>query len=119
MYENISNCIQNCLVCQWDKLPVPPKEELHWTDKGGTLFIGWSIDMVRQFPWDKDGKCYLLVAMDAFSKWVETHFVPLLYSWRATKLLCDDLVACWGKPSYIWTVNILSLQVASHGSIRG
>ena len=43
--------------------------------------------------------------MDPFSKWVEIHTVPSLHSWRAAKFLYDDLVACWGKPHYIWTNN--------------
>ena len=101
MHADVANCIQSCSVCQGDKLPMPPKEELCWMDKGGAPFIGWSIDVVGPFPWDGDGNCYLLVAVDPFSKWVETHAVPLLHSWRAAKFLYDDLVARWGKPHYV------------------
>ena len=39
IYTDIADCIQNFLVCQWDKLPELPKEELHWMDKGGAPFI--------------------------------------------------------------------------------
>ena len=74
-------------------------------DKGGTLFIGWSINVVGPFPWDKDGNCYLLVTVVLFSKWVETYAVTLLYSWRAAEFLYDDLIACWGKLRYIRTDN--------------
>ena len=49
--------------------------------------------MVGPFLWDKDGNCYLLVTIDSLSKWVETHAVLLLHSWRASKSLYDDLVA--------------------------
>ena len=52
-----------------------------------------------------DGNYYLLVAVNPFSKWVETWAVPLLHSWRASKFLYDDLVAHWGKPRYVWTDN--------------
>ena len=61
--------------------------------------------MVGPFPWDEDGNCYLLVAMDPFSKWVEICAVPLLHSWRVAKFLYDDLVARWGKPHYVQTNN--------------
>ena len=47
--------------------------------------------------------------MDPFSKWVETHTVPLLSSWRAAKFLYNNLVAHWGKPQYIWTDNSTKL----------
>ena len=70
-------------------------------DKGGTPFIGCSISTVDLFPCNKDGNCYLLFTVDPFSKWVETHAMPLLHSWRAAEFLFDDLVALWGKPHYV------------------
>ena len=84
---------------------MPPKEELCWTDKGGAPFIGWSINTAGPFPRDEDGNCYLLIAVDPFSKWVEICAVPSLHSWRAAKFLYDNLVARWGKPRYVWTDN--------------
>ena len=50
MHTEVADCIWHCLVCQQDKPPMPPKEELHWMDKGGVPFIGWSIDMAGPFP---------------------------------------------------------------------
>ena len=41
--------------------------------------------------------------MDPFSKWVETHAMAKLYSWRAAEFLYNDVVAHWGKPHYVWT----------------
>ena len=105
MHVDIADCVRHCSVCQWDKLPTPPKEELCWMDKGGAPFIGWSIDMAGPFPRDKDGNCYLLVALNPFLKWVEIHTVPSLHSWRVAKFLYDDLVACWGKLCYVQTDN--------------
>ena len=93
MQTDIADCIWHCLVCQQDKPPALPKEELHWTDKGSPLFFGWSISTVGTFPWDEDGNCYLLVAMDLFSKWVEICTVPLLHSCRVAEFLHDSLVA--------------------------
>ena len=50
MHVDVADCIWRCLVCQQDKLPMLPKEELHWMDKGGAPFVGWSINMVGPFP---------------------------------------------------------------------
>ena len=82
-----------------------PKEELCWMDKGGEPFIGWSIDVVGPFPWGEGRNHYLFIAMDLFSKWVDTHTMPLLYSWRGTNFLYNDVVAHWGKPCYVQTGN--------------
>ena len=98
MQVDIANCVLHCSVCQQDKPPTLPKEELHWIDKGSTPFIRWSIDALGLFPWDWDGNCYLLVAVHPFSKRVETYTMPLLHSWRAAKFLYNDLVGHWGKP---------------------
>ena len=80
MRKDVADCIWHCLVCQWDKTPTPPKEELCWMDKGGAPFIGWSINVAGLFLWDKDGNHHLFVAMDPFSKWVETYAMPSLLS---------------------------------------
>ena len=48
-----------------------------------------------------DSNCYLFIAMDPIFKWVETQAVPSLYSWRVTKYLYNNVVACWGKLCYI------------------
>ena len=61
--------------------------------------------MVGPFPRDVDGNCYLLVTADPFSKWGEIHAVPSLHSWRAAEFLYDNLVAHWGKLSYVRTDN--------------
>ena len=75
--------------------------DLHWTDKGGTPFISWSIDATGPFPWDKDWSCYPFVTVEPFSRWVETHAMPLLHSYRTAKFLYNDVVTCWGKPCYV------------------
>ena len=105
MHADVADCIRHCAVCQWDKPPIPPKEELHWTDKDGTPFIRWSINTAGPFLWDEDRNHYLLVAMDPFSKWAKICAMPSLHSWRAAEFLYDDLVAHWGKPHYVQTYN--------------
>ena len=105
MHTDVANCMQHCSVCQWDKLPALAKNELCWMDKDGVPFIGLSINMVGRFLWNEDGNHYLLVAVDLFSKWLQTYAVPSLHSWRATEFLYDDLVTCWGKSCYIWIDN--------------
>ena len=105
MHMDVANCVQHCAICQWDKPPTLPKEELRWMDKNGAPFVGWSINTAGPFLQDEDGNCYLLIAMDPLSKWVEIRVMPSLHSWRAAKFLYNNLVARWGKLHYIWTDN--------------
>ena len=70
-------------------------------DKGGVKFIRWSINAVGPLLWDKDGNHYLLITIDPFPKWAETHIMPSLHSWRAAEFLYNDLVAHWGKLCYV------------------
>ena len=105
IHVDITDCMWHCLVCQLDKLPTPPKEELHWMDKGGAPFIRWNINTAGLLPQDEDRNYYLLVTVDPFSKWVEMCAVAFLHSWRAAEFLYDDLVARWGKPCYVQTDN--------------
>ena len=74
-------------------------------DKSSIPFIGCRIDAVGLFPWDEDGNWYLLVSVELFSKWVDTHTVLLLHSWRAAEFLYNDVFAHWSKPYYAWIDN--------------
>ena len=85
---------------------MPPKEELRWTDKGSAhLSSDGALTRQDHFHEMKMEICYLLIAMDPFSKWVEIHAMPSLHSWRAAEFLYDNLVARWGKPHYVRTDN--------------
>ena len=50
MHADVADCVRHCAICQRDKPPAPPKEELRWMDKGGAPFVGWSIDTAGPFP---------------------------------------------------------------------
>ena len=68
MHTDKADWVQHCSVYQWGKPPMLPKEDLRWMDKGGAPFIKWSINAAGPYLWDEDGNCYLLVAVDLFSK---------------------------------------------------
>ena len=49
MHLDVADCIWHCSVCQRDKPPTLPKDEQRWMDKGGALFVGWSINTMGLF----------------------------------------------------------------------
>ena len=73
---------------------------MRWIDKGLVPLAGWSIDAASLFPADGDGHCFLLVAINPFSKWVEACPVPSLSSWWAAEFLFD-IIMWWSKPRYV------------------
>jgi hypothetical protein len=66
---------------------------------------GWSIDLAGPFPKDADGNCYLAVAVDCMSKWVEAKPIPSKHAFRVAEWFYQDVLARWGKPDYIRTNN--------------
>ena len=102
MHGDACDCLRRCAVCQKERAPPPPIEEVRWIDKGSAPFVGWSIDAAGPFPQDGDGNRFLLVAVDPFSKWVEARAVPSLNSWRAADFL-QEIMGRWGKPRYVRT----------------
>ena len=70
MHADVADCVQHCSVCQWDKPPMPPKEELCWMDKGGAPFISWSINMWDHFHETKmETTTFLLPWIHSQSGW--------------------------------------------------
>jgi hypothetical protein len=42
----------------------------------GASFESMAIDVAGPFPWSSQGNCYLLIAMDYFTKWPEAYTIP-------------------------------------------
>ncbi|XP_057791111.1 uncharacterized protein LOC131008236 [Salvia miltiorrhiza] len=54
-------------------------------------FDKWGIDIVGKLPTAPGGKCFLLVAVDYFSKWVEAEAVGKIDEiWRAQDIVSDN-----------------------------
>ncbi|HKT22925.1 MAG TPA: transposase family protein, partial [Nitrososphaerales archaeon] len=64
-------------------------------------FKVWAIDLAGPFPPDQDGNQYALIAVDAFSKWVEIGRLPSKHAWRTAEWILNELICRWGRPSLI------------------
>ena len=73
------------------------------TEKPRRPAAGWSIDLAGPFP--PDGNCYLAVAVDCMSKWVEAAPLQSKHAFRTAEWFYSDIVARWGKPDWIRTDN--------------
>ena len=69
MASDVVNYVASCEVCQRAKLPLPTRAPLQNTPMGRTMQM-FQVD-VLEVPISSKGNRYLLVAEDAFSKWIE------------------------------------------------
>ena len=65
---------------------------------GSIPFVGWITNNLGLFLLNDDRNYYLIIAMDPFSKWIETHSMPLYHIWRAAMFLYNNIVTHWGNP---------------------
>jgi hypothetical protein len=63
-------------------------------------FVVWGLDNLGPFPRAQGGYCYLYVAIDKFSKWVEVEPVCMIPARSAINFI-KGLVCCFGVPSRI------------------
>ena len=63
--------------------------------------MGWSIDLLGPLPPDDQGRRYLAVAVDVFSKWVEADPITDKHAFTTASWLYDSILARWGRPLFV------------------
>ena len=120
MHVDIADCIWYCSVCQWDKPPMLPKEELHWMQ---TKVVHYSSSGALT-RWDHFHRMKTKVV---------TFFSPRIHSpsgWKS--VLCPHCKVGCQPSSYTMTwllagashaisglTMVPSLRAALHGSAKG
>ena len=82
-----------------------PHTELHPTEKGYRPFQVWSIDTIPGLPQDPEGNTTLVVAVDAFSKWVEVGVFRTKEAAAIAEWLELNLLSRFGTPNIIRSDN--------------
>ena len=65
----------------------------------------WSIDTITNLPPDPEGNSYIVVAVDAFTKWVELGIFPNKTAAGIAKWIETMILARYGTPHIIRTDN--------------
>jgi hypothetical protein len=78
---------------------------LYPTDKGHRPFAVWSIDTIPGMPKDRYGHSLLVVAVCAFTKWVEIGRLFTKSSAEMTEWIENNIIARYGLPNVIRTDN--------------
>jgi Integrase core domain len=75
-----------------------PLRSLHPTWKGGAPFQCWVIDSITGLPPDSDGCTAVVIAVDAFTKWVEAQPVRNRSAVETAAFLHRNIVCRFGRP---------------------
>lgn len=106
MEGDIRAYVRNCAVCKASK----PTNENQRSPMGkfrtsNFPFEMISIDFVGPLPRSKAGMCYMLVVVDAFSKFVHLHPMRAANTNSTIKCLREHIFMVYGTPRYLITDN--------------
>ncbi|KAE8678980.1 hypothetical protein F3Y22_tig00111402pilonHSYRG00591 [Hibiscus syriacus] len=111
MYTNCIDYARKCHKCQIyaDKIHVPPSP-LH-VMTAPWPFSMWGIDVIGAItPKASNGHCFILVAIDYFTKWVEAASYTNIKRSTVCKFIKKEIVCRYGLPERIITDNALNLN---------
>jgi len=69
------------------------------------LFYHVTLDITRPLPKTYIGNKYVLVDIDHYCKWCETHLVKEHDVTTSTRFLVEKIKCHFGMPKYIFTIN--------------
>ena len=100
MYRDVSSFIQGCQICQHRKSPNPATQTtLSFSPTFPLELVCW--DIMGPLPVSRNGSRYILVIVDAFSRWMVA--VPLMETSAETlaRSLWSEFLSRYGAPCRI------------------
>lgn len=113
MYEQITKYVRDCDVCRATKAPnVTTRATMGERIEAGRPWQTLYADFVGPFPRSKGGFTYLLVVVDAFSKFVHIHPMRVATARGMMRFLENNIFMVFGVPERIVSDN--GSQFVSH-----
>nr|GEX15351.1 reverse transcriptase domain-containing protein [Tanacetum cinerariifolium] len=105
MHKDARVLIMACQDCQVHKLvPRNPQQKLNPITSPWP-FYKWGIDIVEPFPEGPNKVKFLIVAIDYFTKWIESKPVATITGSQVKKFVWDNIVCRFGLPEEIISDN--------------
>ena len=98
MYTDIFQFQQSCLSCQKAKNVRQKHPPLHSLPIAG-LFTRWHMDFIGPLRPSADGKKYILLVVDSFSRWPEAFALPNADAHTVAKVLYTEIFTRYGAPA--------------------
>lgn len=96
-YRDVTSYCRSCLKCLQRKSPsIPDRPPTGNLPVPARPFQGWSIDFQGPLPVTKQGKKYMCVFVDPFSKWIEAFLTRDQTAETTTRSLTDEVFSRYG-----------------------
>ena len=99
MYKDVEEYVKICYECQIRG--GPKKNNSIRMISPMDLFQRWRIDIVRSLPMTEDRNCYIIVAVDYFSKWLEARPLRHANAISVTTFIYEEIICRYGLPKVI------------------
>ena len=97
MYQDTREYQQSCTNCQKAKYPNRRHPPLHPLPPAG-VFGRWHMDFIGPFHTSADGKKYILLIVDSFSRWPEAFALPNAEAATVAQVLYSEIFTRYGAP---------------------
>jgi hypothetical protein len=102
IYAHVHSRLQMCQACTRTKTLFKQQPELQPLPQS-QVWERVALDTMGPYPPTKNKNRYIIVAVDACSKWVEARAVPECTSAATAQFLLEEVVARWGTPKLCCT----------------
>ncbi len=101
MIRDITCYVKSCLTCQQAKRKYGAKPAPLHPIPPGNIFSRMHIDIVGPLPKSDNGEKYILVVIDAFSRWCEAFPMKTMEAIEVAKYLYQDVICRYGAPDVL------------------
>ncbi|GKT25050.1 Transposon Ty3-I Gag-Pol polyprotein, partial [Aduncisulcus paluster] len=98
--KDCKNWVASCITCQKLRSAIP-KRKPSFTTEREEPFHTICIDTMGPLPPSVNGNKYILVAVDAFTRWVEIVPCKSAEKWEVVNFLVNDIISRFGVPREI------------------
>ena len=103
MYSDIQTYVKTCEQCQQAKIYIHQKQALLKPLPIGQTFSRLHIDILGPINKTKEGYRYILMVVDAFSKWTEAFPLHTMEAREVAWKIYDEVIGRFGSPESILT----------------
>ncbi|XP_057766647.1 uncharacterized protein LOC130987060 [Salvia miltiorrhiza] len=103
--KDVREFVRKCEACQRHAERINVPGETMGVMYAACPFDKWGIDIVEKLPTAPGGKCFLIVAVDYFSKWVEAEAVAKIDEVTVERFIWRNICCRFGVPRIIVSDN--------------
>ena len=100
-FLDVRNWCQSCSSCTTRKIPVPKRHTPLGTVSAGNPMQVIAVDILGPLPKTGNGNCYVLVATNYYTRWVEAYAIPDQGASTVAQKLVNELFCRFSPPEQL------------------